>query len=232
LLFYKIISREDPLLPSQTRAAAADAPSLTQAERTAISDQAMLAAAIELILERGTEKTTLQAIGERAGYSRGLATYRFGSKAGLFDAVCKSIARHWLDYLEEDVGDRIGVEAMCAALDSFFQFVSDYPQQARVLQILYCGAASPKSEYRQTSVSIHQRQQDDVAEWVRAGQRAGSVRGDVDPRSIAAQYIAYISGMTYLWLISPESINVRKANDDMIANIRAMLAPRAQEVVS
>ena len=60
----------------------------------------MIDAAIELILEFGPEKTTLAAIGERAGYSRGLATYRFGSKAGLYDEICKAIAgplqkEHW-----------------------------------------------------------------------------------------------------------------------------------------
>ena len=140
--------------------------------------------------------------------------------------MCKAISRRWLDYLEEDVGEKIGIDAMCAALDSFFQFVSDFPQEARVLQILYCGAGSPKSEYRQTSVSIHQRQQDDVAKWVRAGQQAGRVRRDADPKSVAAQYIAYISGMTYLWLINPDAIDFRKANDDMIANLKTTLAPR------
>ena len=195
----------------------------TQAERTAISDKAMFEAAIDLILERGTDKTTLQAIGEKAGYSRGLATYRFGSKAGLFDEICKSIGRHWLDYLNAGVGDQIGVEAMCTALDSFFKFVSDYPRDARVLQILYCGAASPAAEYRQTSVNIHDRQRQDVAEWVRAGIAAGSIRPDVDADSVAAQYIAYISGMTYLWVIDPESINFRKANDDMKTHLQISL---------
>ena len=198
--------------------------SRTQAERTAISDKAMVEAAIELILERGTDKTTLQAIGEKAGYSRGLATYRFGSKAGLFDEICKSIGRHWLDYLNTGVGDQIGVEAMCTALDSFFQFVSDYPRDARVLQILYCGAVSPAAEYRQTSVNIHDRQRQDVAEWVRAGIAAGSIRPDVDADSVAAQYIAYITGMTYLWVIDPESINFRKANDDMKTRLRISLS--------
>lgn len=197
--------------------------SRTQAERTAISDKAMLEAAIELILERGTDKTTLQAIGERAGYSRGLATYRFGSKAGLFDEICKSIGRHWLDYLNTGVGERRGVEAMCTALDSFFKFVSDYPRDARVLQILYCGAASPAAEYRQTSVNIHARQREDVAEWVRAGITAGSIKQQVNADSVAAQYIAYISGMTYLWVIDPESIDFRKANDDMKTYLRISL---------
>ena len=50
-----------------------------QAERSAQSDKKMFEAAIELINERGTAKTTLKDIGEHAGYSRGLASYRFGS---------------------------------------------------------------------------------------------------------------------------------------------------------
>jgi AcrR family transcriptional regulator len=196
---------------------------LTQSERSAISDKAMLDAAIDLILEYGTDGTTLQAIGEKAGYSRGLATYRFGSKAGLFDAVCKSISRRWLNYLKNGVGDQVGIDAMCVALDAFFKFISDYPRDARVLQILYCGAASPKSEYRQTSINIHQRQRDDVANWVRAGMKNDTIRDDADPDSVASQYIAYISGMTYLWLINPESIDFRKANDDMKLQLRRSL---------
>jgi len=135
----------------------------------------------------------------------------------------------WLDYLQEGVGDKIGIDAMCAALDSFFRFVSESPREARVLQILYCGAASPKSEYRQTSATIHQRQQDDVAAWVRAGQNAGSIRASADPRSIAAQYIAYISGMTYLWLLNPASIDFRKANDDMKLHLKISLSPKTSD---
>ena len=188
----------------------------------------MIDAAVDLILEHGTDKATVQAIGEKAGYSRGLATYRFGSKAGLFDEVCKSISRRWLKYLKDDVGDKVGVEAMCTALDSFFRFVSDFPRDARVLQILYCGAASPKSGYRQTSANIHQRQQDDVAKWVRAGMDNGDIRKNADPKSVAAQYIAYISGMTYLWLINPKSIDFGKANDDMKENLRLSLKCRKQ----
>jgi len=204
------------------------APGLTQAERTALSDKAMLKAAIELILEHGTDKTTLAAIGEKAGYSRGLASYRFGSKAGLYDQICKSISRRWLDYLKRDVGDLVGVEAMCRAMDSFFSFVSDSPGDARVLHILYCAAAIPKSEYRHTSVNIHQKQQDDVVAWVLAGIQNETIREDVDPKSVAAQYIAYISGLTYLWLISPSSIDFRKANDTMKEHLRLSLQVSAR----
>ena len=82
----------------------------TQAERTALSDQRMFEVAIELVNERGTAKTTLKDIGEGAGYSRGLASYRFGSKDGLwmelfarFDDIWKA---HLSQYLKASRGWR------------------------------------------------------------------------------------------------------------------------------
>ena len=197
---------------------------LTQAERTAMSDKAMLEAAMALVLEYGTDKTTLAMIGEKAGYSRGLATYRFGSKGGLYDALCRSISRHWLEYLKQGVGDEVGIEAMCAALDTIYKFEQESPQEARALQILYSGAASPSSEFQETAVTIRRRQKSDVAEWVRQGQAAGEVRTDVDANEVAAQYVAYITGMTYLWLMSPDSFDFSVANEVMKRHLRDSLA--------
>ena len=189
----------------------------------------MLDAAIDLVLEHGTEKTTLAMIGETAGYSRGLATYRFGSKAGLYDTLCKAIGRNWLEYLKRGVDGKTGIDAMCAALDTLFQWVTDSPREARVLQILHCGSASPGSEYQETSIGIHRRQQSDVIEWVEAGVRGGQIRQDVEATSIAAEYVAYTSGITYLWLISPETFNFESANKAMKHYLRITLGIQTQE---
>jgi len=216
-------------MPARGNTLREDNSSLTQAERSALSDKAMLDAAVELVLEHGTEKTTLVSIGERAGYSRGLATYRFGSKAGLYDALCKSISRNWLEYLQRGVGDKVGIEAMCAALDTIYEFVTESPEQGRVLQILHCAAASPGSEFRETTIAIHNRQQSDVAEWVRQGQKAGEVRTDVEPDSIAAQYVAYITGMTFLWLISPQDFDFKNTNAEMKRHLHASLAATGEK---
>ncbi|MCH7829606.1 MAG: TetR/AcrR family transcriptional regulator [Proteobacteria bacterium] len=199
---------------------------LTQAERSAVSDKAMLVSAMNLILAHGTDKTTLAMIGEAAGYSRGLATYQFGSKAGLYDALCKSISRNWLEYLKSGVGDKVGIEAMCAALDAIRQFVEDSPREGRVLQILYCGAASPSSEFPDTSIGIHNRQRSDVVEWVKAGQANGEIRKDVDAVAVASHYVSYISGMTYLWLTSPETFDFSTTNAEMKRQLRVSLAAR------
>ena len=210
-------------MSNEARGAVEAPQTLTQAERTAISDRAMLDAAIDLVLENGIEKTTLAMIGEKAGYSRGLATYRFGSKAGLYDTLCRSIGRNWLEYLKRGVDGKVGVDAMCAALDTLYQWVTDSPRDARVLQILHSGSASPGSEFQDTSIGIHRRQQADVTEWVEAGKREGQIRDDVDAQAVAAEYIAYTSGITYLWLISAETFNFEAANNTMKTYLRTAL---------
>ena len=216
-------------MSDEVRGAVQAPQSLTQAERTAISDRAMLDAAIELVLKHGTEKTTLAMIGENAGYSRGLATYRFGSKAGLFDTLCKSIGRSWLEYLKRGVEGKTGIDAMCAALDTVYQWVTDSPKEARVLQILHCGSASPGSEYQETSIGIHRRQLSDVVEWVRAGQRQGQICSNIDVDAVAAEYVAYTSGITYLWLLSAETFDFENANKAMKHYLRTTLSPISQE---
>jgi len=189
----------------------------------------MLDAAIELVLENGTEKTTLAMIGEKAGYSRGLATYRFGSKAGLYDTLCKSIGRNWLEYLKRGVEGKTGIDAMCDALDTVYQWVSDSPKEARVLQILHCGSASPGSEFQETSIGIHRRQLSDVVQWVKDGIKGGQVRSDIDPGAVAAQYVAFTSGITYLWLLSAETFDFKNANEAMKHYLRTTLSPISQE---
>ena len=216
-------------MSSEARGAHAAPQSLTQAERTAISDRAMLDAAIDLVLEFGTEKTTLAMIGERAGYSRGLATYRFGSKAGLFDTLCKAIGRNWLEYLKRGTEGKTGIEAMCDALDTVYQWVTDSPNEARVLQILHCGSASPGSEFQETSIGIHRRQLSDVMQWIEAGKEDGQIRRDADAGAVAAEYVAYTSGMSYLWLLSAETFDFENANKAMKHYLSTTLSPTKQE---
>src|SRR5262245_17212611 len=91
----------------------------TQVERTAESGQRMIEAAIRLIGMRGYRGTSLAAIGEEAGYSRGLVNERFGSKAGLLWAVVKRLVREWNeDGRGRGHGEPAGIEALFAILDN------------------------------------------------------------------------------------------------------------------
>lgn len=74
-------------------AAATNGAHRTQAERKAKSDARIIHAAIELFAEQGYVRTTLNDVGNRAGYTGGLVSNRFGSKAALLRIVLDNIQR-------------------------------------------------------------------------------------------------------------------------------------------
>ena len=63
----------------------------TQAERTAETRRRVLDAAAALVASHGAHAVSLAAVGEAAGYSRGIVNHHFGSKEGLFDATVEAI---------------------------------------------------------------------------------------------------------------------------------------------
>jgi len=179
----------------------------SHAQRSALSDARMLDAAIGLIVEKGPGGTTLKEVGERAGYSRGLAGYRFGSKAGLFSFVVKSIGEEWLRELTRVTRGRTGLDALAAAADAHYRFCAEAPDHLRAFYLLWFESIGPGSEYRDVIAGIHRRRQRDATAWVEAGINDGTVRTDVDAGAVAAQYCASIIGIVYQWLMDPENLD-------------------------
>lgn len=174
-----------------------------QAERTALSDRLLTEAAIELLVKHGIQGTTLQAVGERAGYSRGLATHRFGSKAGLFGKVLQMASQDWLERVQEAVGQRVGADALCAATDAAEKFFRERPDEVRAMYLLWFLSIDPSATYKSNIANVHHAQRRDVAQWIKAGQKAGLVVPDVDPMRVAEQYAASMAGIAYQWLANP-----------------------------
>jgi len=179
---------------------------VTQAERTEISDARMLDAAIKLIVERGTEKTTLKDVGELAGYSRGLAGYRFGNKAGLFTFVLQQVGKQWLEALNQAVGEGVGREAIDASINAHYNFCVDMPDHFTAFYMLWFESIGPQSEVKDIVTSIHARRCEDVANWIRVGLDNGSINVDESPEEIAAEFCSALIGIVYQWLLDPHSM--------------------------
>jgi AcrR family transcriptional regulator len=61
----------------------------TQAERRAETRYRVLDAATKLVAAHGSRAVSLAAVGEAAGYSRGIVNHHFGSKANLLEELIK-----------------------------------------------------------------------------------------------------------------------------------------------
>ena len=175
-----------------------------QADRSALSDRRLTEAAINLLVRFGIAGTTLQAVGERAGYSRALATHRFGSKAGLFAQVLKVASIEWLNRMQRAVGTRVGLEALCAATNATEKFIRERPNVVRVMYMLWFQSIDPAGAFQSNIAAVHRAQRRDVENWIRAGQKAGQVDRAASPRRVAEQYAASMAGIAYQWLANAD----------------------------
>lgn len=202
----------------------------TQAERTALAEQKMVDATIELLNTVGLAGTTLIAIGESAGYSRGLASHHFGSKSGLFRKVLKHITSVWTKELENHLEGKAGLQAILAALDAHRAHLRGYPEHARAMFILWSGSFDPASEFKPNVIEFHKIQREAAAQWIIAGKSSGEIRTDLDPLCFGEQFYASLLGLNYQWLVNPE-INLNTSFEVLKQNIVALTgaAPEKKE---
>ena len=186
---------------------------LTQAERTEISDTRMLEAAVTLINQHGPAGTSLSDVGVLAGYSRGLASNRFGSKDQLFNFVVLRVADIWLSQLKNATVDQHGYAAIEKAVDQHYQFCLDAPAHLRAFYTLWFESVNAKSQLTETIQKIHQRRFQDIVDWI-IDDPAATDQRKRDAENIGAQFSASVIGIVYHWLAHPEKVNETKRLHD------------------
>jgi AcrR family transcriptional regulator len=198
---------------------------LTQADRSALSERRTLEAAVQLMGERGYEKTTLAAIGETAGYSRGLATHHFGSKADLFARVIRWISEKSRRQLEPALQGLTGVDALLAFIDAHRRFAEENPLMTRALYVLWFQSLIADSPMREAAIEDLLGHRDRVRRIIEQGIAAGTVRADVDPSAEAIQFCGALFGLGLQRLIDPTSFEVEDMNRRFKERIEATLRP-------
>jgi AcrR family transcriptional regulator len=201
--------------------------------RSELSTRRLLEAAGELIVEGGYEAMTLAAVGERAGYSRGLVTARFGSKDLLLQALVERIIDRWhhRNVLPRTTGGT-GREAIVILLEAITEQVERDPTDVRVLYALMFEALRPIPELRSTFVEFHASMRADLAALVRKGVRDGSIAPGTSPSKEAALIVAGLRGVGYQWRLDPDGFDPRPALRHLVSTTDARLrgGPAARKI--
>jgi AcrR family transcriptional regulator len=193
---------------------------LTQEERTDLSDRRMIECAVKLIVERGISATRLTDVGLEAGYSRGLAAMRFGTKAGLLKRVARHVTANWITHLEASVGDKTGLAAVLAAIDAQERAITTTPEKMRALYAIFFHSSDPGAEYRLDVAKTLAAQRRDLANWLREARDAGEIQSRLDPARIAAQVLNSMIGIIYQWIMDPAAPTA-----EMHRDLRKLLGP-------
>lgn len=197
----------------------------THRERVDRSDRLMLDAAAALIIEVGTRNTTLKEVGEKAGYSRGLAHARFGSKETLFLRLADRCRRSWIQELQLAAGDKQGLAAFLSRIDAIASYVQKSPDQARVMYILWFEAVGSTSEMHEGLRRFHSQARDDIRRLIEAASAAGEIAATVDASKFAVQFCATFFGLCYQWLVNAEAVDISSQIADFKQQVLLVLQP-------
>lgn len=191
----------------------------TQAERREESEARLLEAGVDLLVERGYDRFALAEIGERAGYSRGLAAHHFENKEGLLEAL----ANHIIDGFAKGVGRHLdaasGWEAVVRGIRYHISSPRRNPTGFQAYMIILAEAAlQPK--LATLVVDVHNRAITGLIENIEAAKAAGDVHADCDARLTAETIYAFQRGV--LTLARTETgIDVNAIGENFIAAMTA-----------
>ena len=165
------------------------APRRTQAQRREASDGRLMAAAARIIAEEGYTAATLERVGEAAGFSRGLASRKYGSKDGLIEAVIRHVSAHVNAQVDAALE---GVDAparqVLVLFDRFVALVQS-DVMVRAYFVLFSAMIANRLETRPVFAEVQQEFGARIEAPIRAAQEAGTIAAQP-----SATVLAYLVG--------------------------------------
>lgn len=197
----------------------------TQVERTASARKRLIAATMTLVGEQGVGGTSVAAIGEAAGMSRGAVNFHFGSKDDLLTAVAKEVTSDWaLSIFERDISPDTPVgDTLTAALDLHRANILERPETFRIFAMLFFESIGPSPHLQEHFVVLHRRVRGHLAEQIAQFQQLGKINPDVEPDGLASVMIGAFRGITFQFLLDPD-VDLKAALDEIRESLIARLA--------
>ncbi|MBI2765783.1 MAG: TetR/AcrR family transcriptional regulator [Chloroflexi bacterium] len=195
--------------------------------RARLSTNRLLRASAELIGERGYDRTTLAAIGARAGYSHGLVTRRFGSKDGLLEALLHKMISEWH---EREVAPLLAKSSGAASLHVIVDGIRmsakrDAPALRALYTLMFEGLKPAPRGLHERMQAVHRNQRSLIAETVARGLADGSIAAGADPEAAALLIAGALRGAAYQWLLDDE-FDFDRALGALAAHMRQTLTTR------
>jgi AcrR family transcriptional regulator len=198
----------------------------TQVERSAESAQRLLDAAIELIADKGFERTTAAEIGERAGYSRSMVRARYGSKEALLQSIFgEELDKRLLPVVDDSAS---GGEWVLARVDDVIRLLDEEPELMRAFCVMSFEAAVAIDSLRVWYRDWFGRYERALAAHLRAGIADGSVRAGIDPDAEATQFVLTGIGLIFRWTLDPLGYDLASEFSRWRARLQSEFQPRAR----
>jgi AcrR family transcriptional regulator len=175
----------------------------------------LIEAAARLFAERGYTNSSVAAIGDAAGVSRGLINHHFGSKENLLYEVIADLLGEWNELMVPAVEHTRGMETLHAILESFTDFAEQRRERAQLLFRLMAQAFDPSSDMVDEFKKVHRRWIEKSRAWWQEGIEDGDIDPSIDHESMATFLIGAARGLVLDSLLAPDKVDLRKSLDHL-----------------
>jgi AcrR family transcriptional regulator len=200
-------------------------PRRSQAERRDESERLLVEATLAVVAEQGVSAATFEEIGRAAGYSRGLAAQKFGSKQGLTEAVIAYLHRRREAILEaHHVAEMPAFDAIAYYVEGHLAELS-HERGGRAYFMLLAAAVADATALREAFAASHEKVRVWLREQLQRGQAEGDIRPDVDADAAALMIGSLMLGLSIQRLIDPTT-NLDPIRATSLAMLRQSLSTR------
>jgi AcrR family transcriptional regulator len=178
----------------------------TQQQRRDQAETALLNAAAELVIEEGVHSLTLARVGERAGYSRGLATHYFGSKQALLQRLAHATQSGFVPGLD---GVPPGLGRLLRLIDGYIGALGQLRMPNRAFLLLWAEAATAAdlaAIFRERDEAFRS----DLREDITAGITDGTIRPDATAEDVAVAVLAQLRGIGLQRLVDSPAVDTER----------------------
>jgi len=177
--------------------------------RSERSSKRLLDAATELIAEQGYSATTIAQIAQKAGYSHGLVSQRFGSKSDLIQMLAREFQSYFaIDKLEPALKKRHGLDALIVMVETYLDAVAGSGMLGRAYYELFGESIVLVPEIHQTFVKADRNFRELLIKTIRSAIKVGEMPEEVDVNALASVVLSIIRGTSMQWVLDGGSIDL------------------------
>jgi AcrR family transcriptional regulator len=199
-----------------------ETPRRTQAERRAETERRLIEATMAIIASSGVRAVTMAAVGEAAGYSRGIVNHQFGTREGLMTAVAKTAQARFAPV----TGGLRGRERVLCDVTAYLVALRSGARDARVFLRLWIAAIGGEEPgLHEPFVARDAFFRDHVESAVREGIEDGTIRPGVDPAAAAFAIVGQLRGISLQLQLNPAAADLEAVGEEVREWLDRALAP-------
>jgi AcrR family transcriptional regulator len=193
-------------------------------QQAAETRQRLIDAAARLFARNGYTASTVAAIGEEAGVSRGLVNFHFKAKEYLLHAVIEQLVAELESQMfpADPPGDPLA--ALAVLIDAHRRFLTQQPDRARLLFRLQAEALNPALGL-DAFAQLHHRWIERTRRLWETGIRTGVADPTLDHGAVTTFTIGALRGIALEWLLAPDAVDIEAAYTHLLRSLARGIAP-------